>query len=135
MNPRGGVRGRVIVFLGALVTLAGMPLTWWTIPRTNAPPLVGAGLQDVAIFVFLGALGLLALIILPLATRSGESALDRPGVYALLALVTVLAFGWRVFEIAGFTTLGLPPDAPGMWLTGAGLVVVLWGVGDLLTTR
>ena len=135
MSARGGGRGRLILLAGAVVTLAGMPLTWWTIERTNAPSLTGSGLQGVAIFVFLAALAMIAVLILPLASRAGEAALDRPGVYALLALVGVVAYAWRVMQISGFASLGLPQAAPGMWLSGAGLVIVLWGVGDLLTTR
>jgi hypothetical protein len=135
VNRRGGVRGRLIVFAGALVALSGMPLTWWTIERTNAPALTGSGLQGVAIFVFLCALAMLAVLILPLATRAGEAALDRPATYTLLALIAAAAYAWRIVQISGFTSLGLPQDAPGMWLCGAGLVIVLWGVGDLLTTR
>ncbi len=130
---KGGRRGRLIVALGALATLAGLPLTWWTIERTNAPTLTGGGLQGVAIFVFLAALATLAVIVLPLATRDGQSAVDRPAVYALLALIMVAAFAWRVFEISQFAALELPAQAPGLWLTGAGLVILLWGVGDLVT--
>jgi hypothetical protein len=135
VSARGGGRGRLVLFAGALVTLAGIPLTWWTIERTNAPSLTGSGLQGVAIFVFLAALAMIAVIILPFASRAGESALDRPGVYALLALIAVAAYAWRVVEISGFASLGLPQEVPGLWLSGAGLVIVLWGVGDLLTTR
>jgi hypothetical protein len=29
----------------------------------------------------------------------------------------------------------LPFDAPGLWLTGAGLLLVAWGVGEILTER
>lgn len=133
MNRRALGRGRLLVVIGALVTLAGMIPTWWKLPRTNAAALSGNGLEGAGIIIFLSALALLAVVTLPYATRDGDSALDRPAAYVLLALMTVGAFLFRIFEISRFTSLGLPTDAPGMWLSGAGLVIAVWGVGDLLT--
>jgi hypothetical protein len=135
MNRRALGRGRLLVVIGALVTLAGMIPTWWKLPRTNAAALSGNGLEGAGIIIFLGALALLAVVTLPYATRDGDSALDRPASYVLLALTTVGALLFRIFEISRFTSLELPTAAPGMWISGVGLVVVVWGVGDLLTER
>jgi hypothetical protein len=121
--------------IGALVSLAGMIPSWWKLPRTNAAALSGNGLEGAGIIIFLGALALLAVVTVPYATRDGDSTLDRPASYVLLALMAVGAFLFRIFEISRFTTLGLPTDAPGMWVTGLGLVIVVWGVADVLVER
>lgn len=135
MNRRALGRGRLLVALGALITLAGMIPSWWKLPRTNAAALSGNGLEGAGIIIFLGVLALLAVVTLPYATRDGHSALDRPASYVLLALIAVGAYLIRIFEISRFTGLGLPTDAPGMWLSGLGLIAVVWGVADLLTER
>lgn len=135
MNRRALGRGRLLVAIGALVALAGMIPSWWKLPRTNTTALSGNGLEGAGIIIFLGALALLAVVVLPYATRDGNSALDRPASYVLLALVAVGAFLFRMFEISRFTSLGLPTEALGMWLTGLGLVIVVWGVADLLTEK
>ena len=135
MNRRALGRGRILVALGALVALVGMIPAWWSLPRTNAAALTGNGLDGSGIIVFLACLGLLAVITAPYATRDGDSALDRPASYVLLTLIAFSALLFRIYEISRFTALGLPIDAPGLWLTGAGLLIVAWGVGDLLTER
>ena len=134
MNRRALGRGRLLVVLGALVALAGMVPAWWRLVRT-ASVLSGNGLEGAGIVIFLAALAMLALVTLPYATRDGESALDRPASYVLLALLAVGAFLFRLFEISRFTALGLPTEAPGLWLAAVGLVMVVWGVADLLTER
>jgi hypothetical protein len=135
MNRRALGRGRLLVVLGALATLAGMVPAWWRLGRTNAAALGGSGLEGAGIIVFLTALALLAVVTLPYATRDGDSSLDRPVSYVLLGLIAIGAFLFRIFEISRFTNLGLPTEAPGMWLSGLGLFIVVWGVADLLGER
>lgn len=135
MNRRALGRGRLLVVIGALVTLAGMMPAWWVLARTGQDALSGNGLEGAGIIIFLAVLALIAVVVLPYATRDGDSALDRPGSYVLLALMAVGAFLFRIFEISRFTTLGLPTEAPGLWVSGLGLLIVVWGVADLLTER
>ena len=135
MNRRALGRGRLLVAIGALVTLAGMYPSWWTLPRTGRDALSGNGLEGAGIIIFLAVLALIAVVVLPYATRDGDSALDRPASYVLLGLMAVGAFLFRIFEISRFTSLALPTDAPGLWLSGFGLLIVVWGVADLLTER
>jgi hypothetical protein len=135
MTRRALGRGRRLIALGSLLVLAGMLPAWWHLARTNATALSGNGLESAGIVIFLCALALLALLVLPYATRDGDSALDRPASYVVLSLVAIAAFLFRVYEISGFTALELPLGAPGLWLTGVGLLVVAWGVADILTER
>ena len=135
MNRRALGRGRLLVVIGALVTLAGMIPAWWMRAQTGRDALFGNGLQGVGIIVFLGALALIAVVVLPYATRDGNSALDRAASYVLLALMAVGAFLFRIFEISRFASLGLPMETPGLWLSGLGLMIVVWGVADLLGER
>ena len=135
MNRRALGRGRLLVVLGASVTLVGMVPAWWRLARTNAPALSGSGLEGAGIIIFLTALALLAVVTLPYATRDGISSLDRPASYVLLGLMAIGAFLFRIFEISRFTNLGQPLEAPGLWLSGLGLLIVVWGVADLLSER
>lgn len=135
MNRRALGRGRLLVVIGALVTLVGLIPSWWSVPQTNRIALSGNGLEGAGIIIFLGVLTLVAVVVLPYATRDGDSALDRPASYVLLALMAVGAFLFRIFEISRFASLGLPADAPGMWLSGLGLLIIVWGVADMLTER
>ena len=102
MNRRALGRGRLLVVIGALVALAGMVPSWWKLPRTNEVALSGNGLEGAGIIIFLGVLALIAVVVLPYATRDGDSALDRPASYVLLALIAVGAYLFRIFEISRF---------------------------------
>jgi hypothetical protein len=128
-------RGRLLVIVGALVTLAGLVPRWWLQERTNQPDLAGNGFAGIGLVIFLAALTLMAIVVLPFATRDGTSGLDKPLVYGALALIAIAAFLWRLFEISQVPGIGLPTQAPGLWLTGLGLLVVAWGVGTVATER
>jgi hypothetical protein len=135
MTRRALGRGRTFIALGAVIVLAGMLPAWWHLARTNAAALTGNGLEGAGIVIFLCALALLSLIVLPYATRDGNSSLDRPASYVMLSLLAIAAFLFRVYEISGFAALEMPLGAPGLWLTGGGLLLVVWGVADILTER
>ena len=135
MNRRSLGRGRLLVALGATTALLGSVPAWWTIGGTVTPLRTGNGFEASGIVVFVCAVLLLALIVLPYATREGDSALDRPASYVILGLLAVAAFIFRLVEINGFEGLGLPDKAPGAWLTGAGLLFVAWGVAEILGER
>lgn len=135
MTRRALGRGRWLIALGSLVCIIGIVPAWWRIARTNAEALSGNGLEGVGIVVFLSSLAMLAVITLPYASRHGDSSLDRPAAFVLLAGMATAAFLMRIYEIITFNALGLPFEAPGLWLTGAGLLLVAWGVGEILTER
>jgi hypothetical protein len=105
------------------------------IPRTNLEPLSGNGLQGIGLLIFLAAMACLAVLTLPYASRDGESPLDRPATYVPLGLAALGAFLFRVYEVNSLSGIGLPTVAPGLWITGVGILITSWGVADVLTTR
>ncbi len=77
MNRRALGRGRVLIFLGSIVSVVGLFPVWWMIPRTNEAALSGNGLQGAGIIIFLASLAMLAAVVMPFTTRDGDSAI-RP---------------------------------------------------------
>jgi hypothetical protein len=128
-------RGRLILVGGALVTIIGCVPAWWTVGGTVAFPEAQAGnaftFPGSGIAVFLAAIALLIVVVLPYARRDGEAGIDRPLSYGLLLVVALLALAYEVLRINGFDGLGLPDRAPGLWLTGAGLLIVAVGLFDI----
>ena len=134
MTRRALGRGRFLVVVGSLTALVGMVAPWWVVERTGQAALSGNGFEGAGLLVFLAALALLFVVVLPFASRDGESPLDRAPMYIVLALVAVAAYLWRVYEIYQFGGI-VPTQTIGLWITGAGLVILVWGVGDILTER
>lgn len=133
MKRQGIGRGRVVISVGAIVAIVGCFGAWWTIGGTVTPRLTGNAFDGVGALTFVASVLMIALVLLPYATRSGESVLDRKLVYVLLALLAVAAFALRLVEVLGLPGVGLgPQQVPGLWITGAGLAIVVWGVGELL---
>jgi hypothetical protein len=128
-------RGRLLIALGAVVAVIGALPPWWTVGGTVTPQATGNGFEGSGIIVFVAAVAMLALIVLPFASRAGESRLDRPLSYTLLGGMAIGAFLLRVYEIYGEERLGLPDRALGLWLTGGGMALVAWGVAELLAER
>ena len=135
MKRRALGRGRLLIVIGALVTLIGLVPTWWVLGGTVTIRQSGNGFSGVGIVIFLASLALLAVVTLPYARRDGESSLDVPLVYVLLAFAAIAAFLWRAYEIYLTGGLGLPPSSLGVWLTAAGLLVTAWGVGEVLVEK
>lgn len=137
MSRRSLGRGRLIMAVGALTVLAGTIPAWWTVGGAVTAARTGNAFDfpSVAIVVFLTAVAVLFVVVLPYATREGEAGLDRPLTYGALALAAVGAFAIRTYQIYDFGGLGMPDRAPGLWITGAGLLVLMWGVVELLGER
>ena len=134
MTRRALGRGRLLIVAGSLVTLAGMVPAWWVVERTGQASITGNGFEGAGLVVFLAALLLLALVVLPFASRDGDSPLDRGPVYIAVALLAIAAFLFRVYQIMQFGGLSLTASI-GLWITGIGLLIVAWGAGDILTER
>lgn len=135
MTRRTLGRGRLLIGLGAIVAVIGSIPPWWTVGGTVMPRVSGNGFDGSGIIVFVAAVAMLALMVLPFATRAGESRLDRPLSYAVLGALAIGMFLLNVFEIYGEDKLGLPDRALGLWLTGGGMALVAWGVAELLAER
>jgi quinol-cytochrome oxidoreductase complex cytochrome b subunit len=124
------------VGVGAVIALIGMALPWVTVGEgLFLTPIRQNGFDGTGILVFVSAILLLGLLTLPYASRSGTSSLDRPWTYVGLATLGVIAL---IIQLAGFFgrgQLGFPDRAPGLWVSGFGLFVVCWGVGELLGER
>jgi hypothetical protein len=138
VKPRGIGRGRIVIAFGALITTAGCFLPWWSVGGTVTQLHNGNAFDSVfGMVVFAASLAMLAVMVLPYASRDRYSPLDRLAIYLLLVVVAVVAFGWRLYQIASpdFAGLGGPQQIPGGWISGAGLVVALLGVIELFGER
>jgi len=137
MTRRGLGRGRLLMGLGAVIALISMPLDWFKVGGqvTSIPPISGNGFEGAGILVFVVAVALLAVLVLPYASRYGRSAWDRPTTYLLLTGVGIAGLVLRIVQLAGEGILGTPDRAPGLYLAGAGLVVVAWGIAEMLGER
>ncbi|MBA3851919.1 MAG: hypothetical protein H0X59_06095 [Chloroflexi bacterium] len=137
MTRRGLGRGRLLMGLGAVIALISMPLDWFKVGGqvTSITPISGNGFEGAGILVFVVAVALLAVLVLPYASRYGRSAWDRPTTYLLLTGVGIAGLVLRIVQLAGEGILGTPDRAPGLYLAGAGLVVVAWGIAEMLGER
>lgn len=137
MTRRGLGRGRLLVGLGAVIALASMPLDWFKVGGqvTSITPISGNGFEGTGVVVFVVAVALLAVLVLPYASRYGRSAWDRPATYLLLAGTALAGFVVRIVQLAGEGIIGTPDRAPGLYVAGAGLLVVVWGVAEMLGER
>jgi hypothetical protein len=137
VNRRSLGRGRLFVVIGALILLAGSLPAWWSVGGavTEAQSGNAFDFPSIGIVVFLAAVLMLFIVVLPYATRDGEAAVDRPLVYGVLILAALLAFAVRVYQIYGFDGLGLPDRAPGLYITAVGLLVLAWALVELIGER
>jgi len=132
---RGLGRGRLLIGLGAIVTLASIVLPWFTVGGQALPATSGNGFEGSGIVVFIVAILLLAVLALPYASKDSRSSFDRPATFTLLAAIALTAFVVRVVQLWSDGILGLPDRAPGLWLGGVGLLIVAWGVAEILAER
>jgi hypothetical protein len=84
--------------------------------------------------LFNAAIGLLALLVLPYASSSGTSSLDRPASYFLLGGLAVAGLVVQLVQLWSIRKLDPWPldQGPGMWLCIAGVGLIAWGVGEVL---
>jgi hypothetical protein len=133
VTRRGLGRGRLLVAIGSVVVLAGMVLPWFRRGGVfGLPAIEGNGFDGSGIAIFVAAVALLAVICLPYASRDGRSGLDRAASFLVLAGVALAAFAIRLVQLANDQSLALPDRAPGLYVTGAGLLLVAWGVAEIL---
>jgi len=135
VNRRVIGRGRLIAGAGGLVTLVACFLPWYTIggEAGGLPALSANAFDGAGIVVFVIAVATLGLIALPFAAGDQPVALDRPASFLVLAVVGLIGYAARVLQLWSQGALGLPDRAPGLWLAGVGLLILLWGAVE--TTR
>jgi hypothetical protein len=137
MHRRPVGRARLLAALGALVTLAGCVLPWWTVGGSNGLPVrSGNAFESFGILVFVAALATLAIVTLPYASER-PVPIDRWISYAIVAAVAWLAFLGRVVDLAlsGAFSFGSPVEAvsriPGLWVVAVGLIVLARAAYDM----
>jgi len=131
MQRRPLGRGRTLAALAGLAIVVGCILPWWQVGGTFGIPAVdGNGLDGAGIVVFLCGIATLALIALPYAAGDRPLGVDRWLSFALLAVAGWLAFVIRIVVLTGDGAFQFTEPAqvltngPGLWLTGAGLVML-----------
>ncbi len=136
MNRRTIGRGRVVAGAGAVLTLVGCLLPWYTVGGEGGLPALSSNAFDgTGILVFLAAVGVLALIALPYAAGDQPMSIDRPASFVLLVGIGVAGFLVRAFQLLQLGALGLPDRALGFWLTALGLIVMAWGAAEIVGER
>jgi len=78
---------------------------------------------------------MLALLALPYAMRDRRSSLDRPAVFAGLALLGLAGLALDLVTSWNEGWLGPPDRAPGMWLAGLGMTLATWGTAELFAEK
>jgi hypothetical protein len=124
--------------IGALVTLVGCFLPWWTKGGDlGLTQLSGTAFESTGIIVFGAAIATLALVTLPYASERPVSA-DRWTSYALITAAAWVGFAYRIVELAALPafSFGEPADIvtriPGLWLVGIGLVILTRAAYEML---
>lgn len=132
---RGLGRGRWLIAVGSVIAIVGMPLPWFTVGGEILTPFSENGFQGAGVLVFLAAVGMLALIVLPYTTKSGDVSIERPASFAALLLAGLAGL---FIEMAGAwneSRLGTPDRALGLWLATIGMAIAAWGVAELFAER
>jgi len=131
-------RSRMLAAIGAIVTLVGCFLPWWTLGgREGLPVLSGNAFDSFGIVVFGAAIATLALVTLPYASERPVGA-DRWLSYAVIAGAGTVAFAYRIFDLsmAGVFRIAEPADVvtrmPGLWLAGIGLSLLARAAYEML---
>lgn len=134
---RGLGAGRALVAVGAALALLGCFLPWVSAGELSGQVVTSNGLNGTGLLVFLASIGILLLVLLPYASSSGRSSLDRPVLFALLGGLAIAGLVIRVVQLWSEEALRLwPPDAAlGLWLAIVGVVLIALGVGQLLGER
>jgi hypothetical protein len=134
---RGLGRGRALIAIGAVLAIISMPLSWLKAGGIVLPVSTDWGFSGAGVAMFLAAVLMLALILLPFTTETRQSALDRPVVYLALLVVALGGLAVAVIDlIGGDAQYSLTPfDAPGLWLAIVAMAITTWGVLELFAEK
>ncbi len=134
---RGLGRGRTLIAIGAILGIISMPLSWQKAGGIVLPVSTDWGFAGAGVAMFLAAVAMLAIIVLPYTTKTRRSGIDRPIVYLGLVAVGIGGLGVAIINlIGGDEAYSLTPlDAPGLWLAIAGMALATWGVLELFAEK
>ena len=131
--------GRALVGLGAVLSIIGVFLPWQSVGggTTGLPVMTANGFDDAGVMIFVASVGLLALLLLPYASSSGRSMLDRSTSFVLLGGLAVVGLAIALVQMFTSNNLQLTPflNVIGLWLTVIGVALICWGVGEILGDR
>lgn len=132
MNRRVLGRGRALVTFGAIVVLMACVLPWYTVggERFGLTVRTENAFDGAGILVFIAAVALLALVLLPYAAGDQPLSVDRALSFSIVAGLGILGIALKVFQQIGYGPVAgmLPDRGPGMWLAALGMAIVVWGV-------
>ncbi len=134
---RGLGRGRTLIAIGAIVAIFAMPLSWQKAGGVVLEVRTAWGFAGPGWIMFVAAVLMLVSILLPYTTKSRQLAIDRAPSYVVLLLVGVSGLLAAAIDlVGGEEEYSLTPlDAPGLWLAIVGMVIVTWGVLELLAQK
>ena len=134
---RGLGRGRTLIAIGATLAIISMPLSWQKAGGIVLPVSTDWGFSGAGVVMFVAAVLMLALILLPFTTETRQVALDRPAVYLGLLAVALGGLAIAIIElIGGDARYSLTPmDAPGLWLAIVAMAITTWGVLELFAEK
>ena len=134
---RGLGRGRTLIAIGAVLAIISMPLAWQKAGGIVLDVETDWGFSGIGLLMFMAAVAMLALIVLPYATETRQVALDRPLTYAVLLVLGIAGLALAVADLfGGEADYSLAPlDAPGLWLAFVAMAVTTWGVLELIAER
>ena len=138
MHRRPVGRSRRLAAIGALVTLLGCFLPWFTVGGDlGLPPLTGNAFEGLGILVFAAAIATLALVTLPYASERPVKA-DRWSSYAIIVGIGIAGYAYRIVELASIQAFDFPAPADlvtrvaGLWVAGIGLAILARATYEML---
>jgi hypothetical protein len=134
---RGLGRGRTLIAIGAVLAIISMPLAWQTAGGIVLPVSTDWGFSGTGVVMFVAAVLMLALIVLPFTTETRQVALDRPAAFVVLLVVGIGGLAVAIIDlVGGEERYSLTPlDAPGLWLAIVGMALATWGVLELFAEK
>ena len=134
---RGLGRGRGLVAIGAILAVISLPLSWQKAGGVVLEVETAWGFAGSGSIMVLAAVLMLGLLVVPYTTRTGDFTLDRPVVYALLAVIGIVGLVLAILDlVGGQAEYSLTPlDAPGLWLAVVGMAIATWGVLEMFAEK
>ncbi len=134
---RGLGRGRSLIAIGAVLGIISMFLAWQTAGGIVLPVSTEWGFAGPGVVMFIAAVLMLALIVLPFTTETRQVTLDRPVTFLALLVVGIGGLAVAIIDLLGGEEQYrlTPLDAPGLWLAVVGMAVATWGVLELFAEK